>query len=376
MFYQYLIIPSILIFTIQGVLKAFYSEKIQNYMRIGLILLACISIFDLLRQTYSTWPLGPHFKVLFSFLVFLIPYHKFKFDLFSLLKIVLRLNVIIMLVEILIGLVSFYILENLELSKSFSSFFATYSDIESNNVGIYRKLARNIYLYRPSGLFGNIHLSSIALVFSLYINDKIKNKKELILIIATSILAGTIQSILACLVYLFFSKKPSYKRSIALTLSLLFLALFFYRIIDPDRFHMELSMNRILTELPFAIRQIPFRILIFGSDPAFAISYLDSQVFDSNGKPSLGLSDLAILRAIMTYGLFKLSLFLIPTFFWLYKLKQDPLKPKSFALILGIHVTILHYWMYESYIVMLIMSALIHFENNHIEGGFLTNKSQ
>lgn len=361
MFYQYLIIPSILIFTFQGVLKGLYEVKPPKFLKLSLFLTSIVALFDLSQHTYQSWPSNVHFKLLFSYFLLWVPFYKSKINLFKVFKFFLALNVLIICIEIILGFIGMYWLKDNTWAAQFSIWFSITTDPTQTPIGQYRKLSELVYLYRPVGLIGNIHISSLAIFFLAFLIDLEKKPYQWLKIVFCfflMMLCGTIQSLGIFLVYFVISRKITLRTSGVLMVALLLSLIVFWRVIDPDRYLLELNIVRIILEGPNFLNSVSLSTIFWGKDIQLVIPLLDNYITSKQGVNLHGLSDFALARVMLNYGFIKLVLLFIPPIIHMRKLFLLNPSFKPIALFLALNLSLLHYWMYDSFLIIFLYFGL------------------
>lgn len=270
------------------------------------------------------------------------------------------INVFCCSLEIQLGLISSFINTFRPIYLEVANFFSSEQGVLYNTNAIIRKITDYIIFVRPSGLFGNLHLSTFILFcFFVYLNIQQKQRILQWMIAIVILLSGTFQTDICLLMYLALSliSKRNIKQ-FAIFFGLLVVPfLFFLNIIyGPQRAHEYNNMFRIIQDSILVFKHVPLNILMWGGDIYAVIDSIKSTV----SRPEM-LIESGILRYTISLGL--INIFLI-IYFIVSINKSISAGKKNNIFIIATLGTFIHYFMNATFIGSLIVAFV--FRSNQL----------
>lgn len=266
---------------------------------------------------------------------------------------VLYLNAMCCAVEIAFGMLAFYNNVFYESYMAVSTFFTTEKGILYNTYGLQRAVGNYLVLIRPSGLLGNLHLSSFA-IFILYAYALFKDYTKAIrwILVFLIFLSGNIQTMLCFFVLkLLLINFKDLKTMIAAFLSVITIALISFITYGKMEHTVENNMFRIIYDSGRLLLSTSLLKWLIGANPYELIQSRSEDFLFSNS-----LIESGFFRYTMTFGLINIVLGIMVV---MLVIKKKGQAYKRIAFFLAVLASTIHYSMYTTLIGGMLVAFLI-----------------
>lgn len=272
---------------------------------------------------------------------------------------VLYLNAIACTLEMALGQLAFFNDIFYEVYVAASQFLTNERGILFNTYGLQRRIINDFVLIRPSGLLGNLHLSSFA-IFILYtfayFNKYSKPTRwTLVLLIFIS---GNIQTMLCFLVFkILLIRFKDIRTLLTVVLSLVAVAIVSFITYGQMNHSAENDMLRILYDSGRVLLSTSFKYWLIGANPYEIIQQRSQDVLFSTS-----LIESGFFRYTMVFGL--VNIFLGFSVVYL-AIKTRKYVYKRLAFFVAVLASTIHYSMYTTVVGGLLVAFLITSDFNN-----------
>lgn len=212
---------------------------------------------------------------------------------------------------------------------------------------IYRVISlfgNEFLMRRSSGISDNIHITSLLILFSVFIYYKEKNKLLFSYAIILTILSLNFQYILITLIFFIFELNIIKKFSLTkFSIGFLFFFALFDTLILDNAYYYQISntnANLFFAELTYYLKQIDLKYLLYGFKPGMV-----EDPYNILGGYYLPLTDIGLIGVPIQFGILGLILILFNVLLLLN------ISKKSFNLLFkSILVSIIHYFSLASFL--------------------------